>query len=77
MDDAAGCLGRFLILLLIAAGLGLGGLVLTSKAVLYREELMANDYYGKFRCTYFTGTRSVELMSNSDTGCPRFIDVGS
>lgn len=76
MDEAAGCLGAAIALLLVIGALGLGGLLVMSKGVLYSEEQMADTYYGQYRCLYFTGTRTVELMNNSMTGCPRFIEVG-
>lgn len=71
MDDAIGCLIMFAI---IGAVVLIGGLFVTSTAVLYYEEQVQPG--APFTCHYFTGTRTLSKMSFSDTGCKRFITVG-
>lgn len=77
MDEFIGLLGLLIMLALFALfgmAVGVGGLLLSSHAVLYSEEKDPMSYY--FTCTYFTGTRSVTLVTGESTGCKRFIPVG-
>ena len=67
-------LGGLLVLALLVAIIAVGGLLLTSHAVLYREDRMVEGAY--FTCTYFTGLRSVTTYSTSPYGCDRFVDIG-
>ncbi len=71
MDNAIGCL--FMLVILIGILL-VGGLFVTSTAVLYYEE--QEQPGNPFVCHYFTGTRTLTLINMSATGCKRFIAVG-
>ncbi len=71
MDDAIGCL---IMVVIIGGVLLIGGLFVTSTAVLYYEEQVAPGT--PFTCHYFTGTRTLAIMNFSSTGCKRFIAVG-
>ncbi len=74
MDEGMGCLGGVFALLLLTCAIVVAGLLITSHAVLYSES-PAGEY--GFTCKYFSGTRSIELTDPSQTGCSRFIKVGS
>lgn len=64
-----------LVALVLFVGLALvGGLLVTSHAVLISER--PGELYSGFACNYFTGTRQVNIVNYSQTGCPRFIKVG-
>lgn len=61
-------------LIFFVAILCVGGLFLSSKAVLFWEAKTPDyDYYS---CSYFTGTRIINSGVFSSTGCKRFISVG-
>ncbi len=74
MNEGAGCLGGLVALVLFGSIFGVGGLLLTSHAVLYSEEKVPDTKY--FVCSYFTGLRTVTLFNDDPTGCKRFIPVG-
>ncbi|RWP18872.1 MAG: hypothetical protein EOR00_09555 [Mesorhizobium sp.] len=63
-------------LIFIVAVVTLGGLFVTSTAILYYEEATQGSLSGSFKCHYFTGTRTITISSLSSTGCKRFITVG-
>lgn len=76
--------GIIAIFLALAIAL-VGGLLLTGNAVLYSETGPLSGttsaginwtVEGGFSCRYFTGTRTIEIETQSQTGCPRFIKVG-
>lgn len=71
MVDAVGGL---LALLIFGAVLLMAGLLISSHGVLIKEAPTVSGW--GFNCTYFTGTRSVDLPTMSSTGCARFIKVG-
>lgn len=62
--------------ILIIALLFVGGLFLSGKAVLvYEEQQPPGPYSSPYKCTYFTGTRTVTGLSSSNMGCERFKNV--
>ena len=71
MDEAIGCLFWLVVMVGI---LLVGGLFVTSTAVLYYEEQAQPG--APFTCYYFTGTRTITFANMSATGCKRFITVG-
>lgn len=68
-------LGGLFALILFGCVFVVGGLLITSHGVLISEAPLTSGW-GGFTCTYFTGTRSVEIFNSSTTGCPRFVKVG-
>ena len=77
MDELGGWLSGLAGLAVLLVGGLFAFLLLTSQAVLVSEQKQADPYYGNYRCTYFTGTRTVDLYDNSQTGCSRLVPVGS
>lgn len=77
MDELGGCVSGLLALAVLVGGGMLAFLLLTSQAVLVFETKQADAYYGAYLCTYFTGTRTVEIYDNAETGCKRLIPVGT
>lgn len=73
-QDAGGCFGAALGLVLLAAAAIVGGLLVSGHGVLYAEK--TSTLLPGFTCSYFTGTRTVELYTFSQTGCQRFITIG-
>ncbi|MER8385258.1 hypothetical protein [Mesorhizobium sp. M0296] len=73
MSEATGCLLILIVLVVVGT---LGGLFVTSTAVLYHEKEVRGEGGGLFECHYFTGTRTLKTYSNALTGCKRFITVG-
>lgn len=65
-------LGGLLLILVVALGI----LLAIGKAVLVYEERLPVTYFpDRYRCTYFTGLRTVDHSSGSSLGCPRFKDI--
>lgn len=60
------------VLTVLAAG-AIGGLLITSTAVLYHDE---KDPADGFICHYFTGVGTFTTPSYAVTGCPQFIRIG-
>lgn len=77
MDNMVGCFGGLIALAALAGGAGFAFLLITSQAVLVSEQKQADNYFGRYRCSYFTGTQTVTLYDNSETGCTRLVTVGS
>jgi hypothetical protein len=74
MDEAIGCVG---VVVVAGALLLVGGLFVSSKAVLYYEERAPTSLNGpSFNCHYFTGLRTIAIPNYSFTGCKRFVTVG-
>jgi hypothetical protein len=74
MGDAVEVVGGLFLLLLLVAAACIGGLLITSNAILIKEQ--QGKLFSGYVCTYFTGTRQVEIVNYSATGCPRFVKVG-
>lgn len=75
MDEFLGLIGGLFALALLVAGVTVGGLLVTSHAVLISERETPQNF-SPFECTYFTGTRTITTAGGAFTGCARFIKVG-
>lgn len=73
-DPLVEAVGAIFGIILFVAILCVGGLFLSSKAVLFWEAKTPN--YDHYNCSYFTGTRVINSGVFSPTGCKRFINVG-
>lgn len=66
---------RYLVaLVLVGAALTVGGLLVTSTAILYHKELTKPGWY---TCYYFTGTRTITTESYWSYGCEWFLAVSA
>lgn len=78
MEDAgSGCLGVLTVLALFVLGIGALStglyMFLTEKVILYSEQKIEWSS-PMFKCHYFTGLKTVEVISSKEYGCRRFID---
>lgn len=67
-------------MLIVVAIATIGGLLITSNAVLIGEKEVRGStglvLYSGFQCTYFTGTRTFDIYTEAVSGCTRFTPVG-